>query len=86
MLCDQCVLLCVECFIGCNGQYQWKYTYQLQQNDKAHHNKHTSLNTKKFTDAKSSVFTEHNNRRGNSTAKSQTPDDGYINVRNMLGT
>jgi len=29
---------------------------------------------------------EHNNRCGNSTAKSQAPDDGYINVRNMLST
>ena len=29
---------------------------------------------------------EHNNRCDNSTAKSQAPDDGYINVRNMLST
>ena len=29
---------------------------------------------------------EHNNRCVNSTAKSQAPDDGYINVRNMLST
>jgi len=29
---------------------------------------------------------EHNNRCGNSTAKSQAPDDGYINVRNILST
>ena len=28
-----------------SGQYQLKYTYQLQQNDKTHHTKHTSLNT-----------------------------------------
>jgi len=28
-----------------NGQYQWKYTYQLQQSDVAHHTKHTPLNT-----------------------------------------
>jgi len=34
-----------------------------------------------YTHAKSSVFTEQNNRCGNSTAKSQAPDDGYINVR-----
>ena len=27
-----------------NGQYQWKYTYQLQQSDVAHHTKHTPLN------------------------------------------
>ena len=29
---------------------------------------------------------EHNNRCGNSTAKSQALDEGYINVRNMLST
>ena len=29
---------------------------------------------------------EQNNRRDNSTAKSQAPDDGCINVRNMLST
>jgi len=27
---------------------------------------------------------EQNDQRGNSAAKSQAPDDGYINVRNML--
>jgi len=31
-------------------------------------------------------FTEQNDRCGNSTAQSQAPDDGYINVRNMLST
>ena len=29
---------------------------------------------------------EQNDRCGNSTAQSQTPDDGYINIRNMLST
>jgi len=29
---------------------------------------------------------EQNDRFGNSTAQSQAPDDGYINVRNMLST
>jgi len=29
---------------------------------------------------------EQNNWCGNSTAKSQVADDGYINVRNMLST
>ena len=29
---------------------------------------------------------EQNDRCGNSTAQSQVPDDGYINVRNMLST
>jgi len=29
---------------------------------------------------KSFVFTEHSDGCGNSTAKSQTPDDGYINI------
>ena len=28
----------------------------------------------------------HNDQCGNSTAQSQAPDDGYINVRNMLIT
>jgi len=27
---------------------------------------------------------EQNDRYGNSTAQSQAPDDGYINVRNMF--
>jgi len=30
--------------------------------------------------------TRKKDRCGNSTAQSQTPDDGYINVRNMLST
>jgi len=29
---------------------------------------------------------EQNDRCGNSTAQLQTPDDGYINVRNILST
>ena len=29
---------------------------------------------------------EQNDRCGNSTAQSRTPDDGYIKVRNMLST
>ena len=29
---------------------------------------------------------EQNDRWGNSTAQSQAPDDGYINIRNMLNT
>ena len=29
---------------------------------------------------------EQYDQRGNSTEKSQGPDDGYINVRNMLST
>jgi len=29
---------------------------------------------------------EQNDRCGNSTAQSQAPDDGYINVRNLLST
>ena len=34
--------------------------------------------------AKTSVFTEQNDRCGNSSTQSQAPDDGYINVRNVL--
>ena len=29
---------------------------------------------------------EQNDRCGNSTTQSQAPDDGYINIRNMLST
>jgi hypothetical protein len=29
---------------------------------------------------------EHNDRCGNSTTQSQAPDDGYINIQNMLST
>jgi len=29
---------------------------------------------------------EQNDQCGNSTAQSQAPDDGYINIRNMLNT
>jgi len=39
-----------------------------------------------YTNAKSSIFTEQNNWCGNSTAESQAPDDGYINIQNMLST
>jgi len=39
-----------------------------------------------YTNAKSSVLTEQNDGCSNSTALSQVPDDGYINVRNMLNT
>ena len=39
-----------------------------------------------YTNAKSSIFTEKDDRCGNSTTQSQAPDDGYINVRNMLST
>jgi len=36
---------------------------------------------------KSPTHTETRTKRcGNSTAQSQAPDDGYINVRNMLST
>ena len=29
---------------------------------------------------------EQNDRHGNSTTQSQAPDDGYINIQNMLST
>ena len=45
-----------------------------------------SLPMQIYTNAKSSVFTEQDDRCGNSTTQSQAPDDGYINVRNMLST
>jgi len=35
---------------------------------------------------KSPTHNEQDDRCGNSTTQSQAPDDGYINVRNMLIT
>ena len=69
-----------------SGQNQLKYTYQLQQGDKIHHTKHTTTYRKGTLIAKTSVFTEQDDRCGNSSTQSQAPDDGYINVRNMLIT
>ena len=60
-----------------------KYTYQLQQGDKTHHTKHTTTHRKGTLIAKTSVFTEQDDRCGNSSTQSQAPEDGYINVRNM---
>ena len=60
---------------------QLKYTYQLQQGDKTHH---TTTHRKGTLIAKTSVFTGQDDRCGNSSTKSQAPEDGYINVRNML--
>ena len=62
------------------------YIYQLQQGDKTHQTKHTTTNRKNYTNAKSSVFAEQDDRCGNSSTQSQAPEDGYINVRNMLST
>ena len=67
-----------------SGQNQLKYTYQLQQGDKTHHAKHTTTHRKGTLIAKTSVFTEQDDRCGNSSTQSQAPEDGYINVRNML--
>jgi len=50
-----------------NSQYQQKYTYQLQQSNKAHHITHTPLHTIINANAKSSVFTEQYDQCGNST-------------------
>jgi len=67
-----------------SGQNQLKYTYQSQQGDKTHHTKHTTTHRKGTLIAKTSVFTEQNDRCGNSSTQSQAPEDVYINVRNML--
>ena len=67
-----------------NGQNRLKYTYQLQQGDKTHHTKRTTTDHKGTLIAKTSVFTEQDDRCGNSSTESQAPEDGYINVRNML--
>ena len=69
-----------------SGQNQLKYTYQLQQGDKTHHTKHTTTHRKVTLIAKTSVFTEQDDRCGNLSTQSQAPEDGHINVRNMLST
>ena len=48
------------------------------------HTKHTTTHRKGTLIAKTSVFTEQDDRCGNSSTQSQAPEDGYINVRNML--
>jgi hypothetical protein len=55
-----------------------------QQGDKTHHTKHTTTHRKGILIAKTSVFTEKDDQCGNSSTQSQAPEDGYINVRNML--
>ena len=67
-----------------SGQNQLQYTHQLQQGDKTHHTKHTTTHHKGTLIAKTSVFTEQDDRCGNSSTKSQAPEDGYINIQNML--
>ena len=47
------------------------------------------LCTQHFSDINISIITtnpEQNDRCGNSTTQSQAPDDGYINIRNILST
>ena len=51
---------------------------------KIHHTKHTTTHRKGALIAKTTVFTEQDDRCGNSSTQSQAPEDGYINVRNML--
>ena len=80
--CDRCVRFCVVLFIVC--LVFSAFLYQLQQGDKTHHTKHTTTHHKGTLVAKTSVFTEQDDRCGNSSTQSQAPEDGYINVRNML--
>jgi len=68
-----------------SGQNQLKYTHQLQQGDKTHHTKHTTTHHKGALIVKTSVSAERDDRCGKSSTKSQAPEDGYINVRNILG-
>jgi len=63
------------------GQNQLKYTYQLQEGDKTHHTKHTTSHRKVTLIAKTSVFTEQDDRCSNSSTESQAPEYGHINVR-----
>ena len=67
-----------------SGQNQLKYTYQLQQSDKIHHTKHTTTHRKVTLLLKNPSL--QNKTTGNSSTQSQAPEDGYINVRNMLST
>ena len=55
---------------------------QLQQGDKTHHTKHTTTHRKYTLIAKTSVFTEQDDRCGNLSTQSQAPEDGYINPLN----
>ena len=50
----------------------------------AHHTKRTITHHKGTLIAKTSVFTEQDNRCGNPSTQSRAPEDGHINVRNML--
>ena len=74
-------LLCAQHVSDIN---QLKYTYQLQQGDKTHRTRHTTTHRKGTLIAKPSVFTEQDDRCGNSSTQSQAPEDGYTNVWNML--
>jgi len=54
-----------------------KHNFSLQH---GYHSNPTTPNLQHTTNR------EQNDRCGNSTAQSQAPDDGYVNVRNMLST
>ena len=56
----------------------------IHQQSRRHHTKHTTTHRKGTLIAKTSVFTEQDDRCGNSSTKSQAPEGGHINVRNML--
>jgi len=58
-----------------NGRYVEDFSLQ--------HGYHSNPTTPKH---QHTTKQQHNDQCGNSTAQSQTPDDGYINVRNMLST
>jgi len=46
--------------------------------------KHSPLN--KYTNASTSILTEPYNPRNNPSNKSQAPEDGCINIQNMLSS
>jgi len=46
--------------------------------------RNTTTHRKGTLIAKTSVFTQQDDRCGNSSTQPQAPEDGYINVRNML--
>ena len=72
------VLFSVRCVLEiCCGCCRLKHSFSLQHGQ---HPKPAAPNLQHTTNW------EQDNRCGNSTTQSQAPDDGYINVRNMLST
>ena len=85
MITGQCIIVYMYCIYPSSGacDYSVELPHWLYCSAKT---EDLGLHTTIYANAKSSVFTEKYDQRGNSTEQSQAPDDGYINVRNMLST